>query len=379
MKKPLPPPPLSLYIHIPWCVKKCPYCDFNSHAAKESIPESFYIGQLLKDLALDMEFIQDREIMSIFIGGGTPSLFSAQAIEKLLNHLSKNLKLANNIEITLEANPGTIEAVKFKDFYNAGINRLSIGIQSFQDEKLKVLGRIHDADQAMHAIEIAHQSGFCNINLDLMFGLPNQTLEDALYDLQTAIDFKPQHISWYQLTLEPNTLFYSKPPPLPIDEKIFDMQLQGQVLLAQNNYLQYEVSAYSKKDFPCKHNLNYWQFGDYLGMGAGAHGKITMNGQIIRTIKQRHPKDYLAADKFIMEKRIVEQKDIAFEYMLNALRLNQPVSFDHYTARTGMSVSDIQKKLDLALSKGLIECNECSFTTTTLGKRFLNDLVEVFL
>lgn len=372
--------PLSLYIHIPWCIKKCPYCDFNSHAVKNEIPEFQYINQLLLDLENDLHLVAGREIKSIFIGGGTPSLFSATSLEKLLSELKVKLNFSQTIEITLEANPGTFETQRFKDFYAIGINRLSIGIQSFQNEKLKLLGRIHDAEQSKQAVEIAQQAGFNNINLDLMFGLPEQTLKDAMLDLNTAIQFQTSHLSWYQLTLEPNTYFYSHPPTLPIEEAIWKMQLSGQDLLAKNNYLQYEVSAYSKYNLQCSHNLNYWQFGDYLGIGAGAHSKMTFNNQIIRKIKIKHPNAYLLAkNNFIAEEKIVPEKEIPFEFMLNALRLNQVIPVQLFTERTGLQSQKLESMLIAAANKKLISYNKNTIITTSLGKRFLNDLVQLFL
>lgn len=372
--------PLSLYIHIPWCIKKCPYCDFNSHAVKNEIPEFQYINQLLLDLENDLHLVAGREIKSIFIGGGTPSLFSATSLEKLLSELKIKLNFSQTIEITLEANPGTFETQRFKDFYAIGINRLSIGIQSFQNEKLKLLGRIHDAEQSKQAVEIAQQAGFNNINLDLMFGLPEQTLKDAMLDLNTAIQFQTSHLSWYQLTLEPNTYFYSHPPTLPIEDAIWKMQLSGQDLLAKNNYFQYEVSAYSKYNLQCSHNLNYWKFGDYLGIGAGAHSKMTFNNQIIRKIKIKHPNAYLLAkNNFIAEEKIVPEKEIPFEFMLNALRLNQVIPVELFTERTGLQSQKLESMLIAAANKKLISYNKNTIITTSLGKRFLNDLVQLFL
>ncbi|MFT4862825.1 MAG: putative oxygen-independent coproporphyrinogen III oxidase, partial [Pseudohongiellaceae bacterium] len=290
-------PPLGLYIHIPWCVRKCPYCDFNSHEAKTDIPEYSYVSKLLADFDHDYKFVQGRTIKSIFIGGGTPSLFSAQAFSRILDHLHKTAALAPGLEITLEANPGTAEANKFRGFFDAGINRLSIGVQSFSETNLKLLGRIHDGDQAKAAINIAVAAGFSNFNLDLMHGLPDQSEADALADLETAVGFKPNHLSWYQLTIEPNTAFYSKPPRLPSDDVLGDIQLAGEALLSSHGYDHYEVSAFSKPEFPSTHNLNYWRFGDYIGIGAGAHGKLTLtDGSIVRLRKHKQPKHYLAND-----------------------------------------------------------------------------------
>ena len=288
-------PPLSLYIHVPWCVRKCPYCDFNSHESKGELPEQQYIETLLEDLKADSSYIQGRKIHSIFIGGGTPSLFSAEAYQRLFEEIQTLVPFADNIEITLEANPGTVEQGRFAEYRRIGINRLSIGIQSFDAEKLEALGRIHSNDEAIHAAEQAREAGFDNFNLDLMFGLPEQSTREALNDLKTAITLKPAHISWYQLTLEPNTVFHRYPPALPEDDLIFTMQETGQALLASHGYQHYETSAYTKEGHACQHNLNYWRFGDYLGIGAGAHGKITLpeQNQIIRTRKSRQPDHYL--------------------------------------------------------------------------------------
>ncbi len=293
------PIPLALYIHIPWCIRKCPYCDFNSHAVKEAIPEESYLQALIRDLEADLDQIPLRPIQSIFIGGGTPSLFSPDALAALLEAIAARVALARSLEVTLEANPGTVEQTRFVGFRQAGINRLSLGIQSFQPEKLKVLGRIHDDQEAVQAVMAAKQAGFENFNLDLMFGLPNQSLEDALFDLNTALSLKPTHLSWYQLTIEPNTLFYHRKPPLPADDDIWEIQHHGQALLASHGFHQYEISAYSQFGFQSRHNLNYWEFGDYLGIGAGAHAKITNphNHTITRFWKTKHPKEYLNPDK----------------------------------------------------------------------------------
>lgn len=375
-------PPLSLYIHFPWCIRKCPYCDFNSHNLKQELPEQAYIAVLLADLQADLPLIKGREIISIFMGGGTPSLFSPEALSYLLQELSQLVKLSETIEITLEANPGTVEQSRFLGYRQAGINRLSLGIQSFQDKKLKALGRIHDSQAAIKAVNSARQAGFTNFNLDLMFGLPEQSVADALSDLQTAIELQPTHLSWYQLTLEPNTLFYHQPPQLPPDENIWDIQQQGQQLLANAGYRQYEVSAYSLPDFPCRHNRNYWEFGDYLGIGAGAHGKITDNntGKIIRTLKAKHPKDYLATHSATLTNQTpIHTADLAFEFMLNALRLKQPISYQLFEARTGMSATQLKQPLQNARNQNLIELTPDGFAVTEHGWHFLNDLTALFL
>ena len=373
--------PLSLYIHIPWCIKKCPYCDFNSHNLKADIPEVEYTKKLLEDLAQDILLTKNRPIQSIFFGGGTPSLFSANAIGSILTQVSKLVTFTDDIEITLEANPGTIDVRHFADYRKAGINRLSIGIQSFEQQQLQNLGRIHDDQQAINAIQIARDAGFNNINLDLMFGLSNQTIPDALKDLQTAIKLAPEHISWYQLTLEPNTVFYKYPPPLPPDDYIADMQLQGQSLLADNNYQQYEISAYAQPNKQCRHNINYWQFGDYIGIGAGAHGKITevKSGKILRTQKYKFPQAYLNKAHVCQSDAYLNQQDIIFEFMLNALRLYQDIEFDLFTARTGLTSNLLMPILIKARQQGFIEYSKTKLMILEHGRIYLNDLIALFL
>jgi len=379
--------PLSLYIHIPWCVQKCPYCDFNSHALKDRLPETAYIKALIEDLRQDIAMfpIQDRAIHTIFIGGGTPSLFSAEAIFQLLQAIAQQIPIAADAEITLEANPGTIEQDSFAGFKQAGINRLSIGIQSFQAEKLKALGRIHDAEEAIRAVERAHHAGFDNFNIDLMHGLPNQSAEDALYDLSTACALRPTHLSWYQLTLEPNTAFHHRPPQLPLDETLADIQQAGQSYLATQGFYPYEISAYTTRTEPdrrARHNLNYWLFGDYLAIGAGAHGKITdtHTQAITRYWKTRHPKAYLYADTpFLAEKKIITADEIPLEFMMNVLRVYQPISTALFEARTGVRIDQMASRLEKAKSKGLLQWNAEWIETTDLGKRYLNDLLEIFL
>ncbi len=377
-------PSLSLYIHFPWCVRKCPYCDFNSHALKEDLPEKNYIETLINDLEQDLLLVNQakRTIRSIFLGGGTPSLFSATALAFLFEELKKRLQFADDIEITLEANPGTVEYQRFADYRAIGINRLSIGIQSFQQEKLKALGRIHNSQEAIKAAETAHQTGFTNFNLDLMHGLPGQTLQEAIDDIAIAMDLAPTHISWYQLTLEPNTLFHKFPPALPDEELIWDMQDKCKELLAQRGYQQYEISAYSQPQRSCCHNVNYWKFGDYLGIGAGAHSKITNVNQqtITRSWKHKNPKDYLIANNsFIAETKIIAPSELPFEFMLNALRLHQPISVKLFEERTGLALSDIAINLQQAKQKELLDWNEHTITPTELGKRFYNDLVALFM
>jgi oxygen-independent coproporphyrinogen-3 oxidase len=374
-------PPLSLYIHIPWCVRKCPYCDFNSHAAA-TIPEQEYIRCLTADLEEDLPLVQGRQLQSIFFGGGTPSLFSGQAIGEILGHVEKHIPFSPDIEITLEANPGTVEQNKFHDFKAAGINRLSIGVQSFQQRHLQKLGRIHSANEAIKAAESAIKAGLDNFNLDLMHGLPEQSPQQALADLQQAIDLNPQHLSWYQLTIETNTEFYSNPPPLPADETLADIQDAGEQLLAQHGFGQYEVSAYSQAGKQCRHNLNYWQFGDYLGIGAGAHGKITdlQNRQVIRNQKTRNPKDYMDPDKkTCSSKRVLSAEDISFEFMMFGLRLNQGINKKLFSERTGQSFSTIKASVDQLCAQKLLSEQPQTITTTELGRRYLNEVVEKFL
>lgn len=379
--------PLSLYIHIPWCLQKCPYCDFNSHALKGALPEIAYVNALIEDLAQDIVTfsVQDRPIQSIFIGGGTPSLFSADAIEKLLQAIQKQCRFASNIEITLEANPGTVEQGLFADFKQVGINRLSIGIQSFQAEKLKSLGRIHNAAEAIRAVETAHQAGFENFNLDLMYGLPNQTMADALFDLKTALSLNPTHLSWYQLTLEPNTAFYHRPPVLPVIDELVEIQIAGQSYLAEQGFYPYEISAYTTHSQPDRrsvHNLNYWLFGDYLAIGAGAHGKITdlKTDRIMRYWKTRHPKDYLDPNTaFLAGQKIISPLEIPLEFMMNTLRLYQLIPLELFKERTGLSIDCISSQLNQAKSGGLLDWDEWHIKTTDLGKRYLNDLLQLFL
>ncbi len=379
-------PPLSLYIHIPWCIKKCPYCDFNSHGIKNSlgeIPEQHYIQRLLEDLAQEVPFVWGRRLHSIFIGGGTPSLFSAEAIDTLISGVRALIPFENDIEITMEANPGTFEAEKFLGFNQAGVNRLSIGVQSFNNQHLEILGRVHNPEQAIAAAKFAHKAGFNSFNLDLMHGLPQQTTEQALSDLQTAIDLKPQHISWYQLTLEPNTHFYQKPPKLPQDETLWDIQEAGQKLLADNGYWQYEISAYSKDiKLQSRHNLNYWQFGDYIGIGAGAHGKLTRLdlNEIHRTTKKRHPKDYLTQGwQQVASRSVIPKDELPFEFMLNALRLREGVPANIYSQRTGLLLQDIQAIVSEAKSDGLLNDVSDWITPTEKGSLFLNELLEQFI
>lgn len=372
---------IALYIHIPWCVRKCPYCDFNSHQRNSSLPEDAYVDALLADLAQDLErFNIERPLASIFIGGGTPSLFSASAINKLLSGIDQRWGIPGQAEITLEANPGTVEQQHIADYYKAGINRLSIGVQSFNDAHLARLGRIHSSDEASKALQTARDAGFDNINLDLMFGLPEQSIEQGLSDLQQAIELAPEHLSWYQLTLEPNTVFYKKPPTLPNADHIADLQELGQALLSKAHYSQYEISAYSKAQKQCQHNRNYWEFGDYLGIGAGAHGKITQaNGSVVRTRKKQQPSSYLNADDVVATSTPIAEEQLPFEYMLNALRLNAPIDIRAFKQRTQQPINSIKVTLTKARQIGLITIEKNMINKTALGENFINDLLTLFL
>tara|TARA_B110000908_G_scaffold31259_1_gene37209 strand:- start:444 stop:1580 length:1137 start_codon:yes stop_codon:yes gene_type:complete len=374
-------PPLSLYIHIPWCVKKCPYCDFNSHVAKDNIPEQEYVDTLIEDLKADLPWVQGRKLHSIFIGGGTPSLFSGSAIEAILVAAEALIGFQSDIEITLEANPGTFEQNKFADFHRAGINRLSIGVQSFDDSHLSRLGRIHDSSQALRAISAAQSAGFDNFNIDLMHGLPDQTITQAKNDLRLAIDTGAMHISWYQLTIEPNTEFFSRPPRLPVDDRLADIQQAGMSMLQENQFEQYEVSAFALDGKRAVHNMNYWQFGDYLGIGAGAHGKITIpeQSQVIRTAKTRQPDHYLArVGDALITKKVIAIDEIALEFMMNGLRLKEGVPATYFSQRTGISDDSIKMVVSRLQSQGLLEQDSSHYRTTRLGYQFLNSLLERF-
>ena len=377
-------PPLSLYVHLPWCVKKCPYCDFNSHETASLTEEDAYIEAVIRDVETELPRIWGRTISSVFIGGGTPSLFSADAIEKLMSALRARLNIHPEREITMEANPGTAEAEKFKAYRQAGINRLSIGIQSFNDGHLKSLGRIHNSKEALRAIDLAKSAGFENINLDLMFALPEQSIDDALDDLKVAVEQIPTHISWYQLTIEPNTVFYSKPPKIPNDDDSFLMQEQGQAYLENNGYMQYEISAYAKDKATSLHNLNYWQFGDYLGIGAGAHGKITnvAQGKIERFVRHKIPKRYIelaGSDTVITETKTLNRNDLPLEFMMNAMRLKSGIDLSLFLQRTALPLKSIEKNLSLAAEAGLLDWQLDNIKPTQFGQRYLNDLLEMFV
>ncbi len=381
-------PPLALYIHFPWCEKKCPYCDFNSHQVKDpntkgpGFDEPRYIKALITDLETELPRIWGRQVHSIFIGGGTPSLLSPQGMDDLLSAIRARINLEPDCEITMEANPGSVEAEKFAAFAKSGINRVSLGIQSFQDAQLKALGRIHSGAEAKQAIAIA-MDHFQSVNLDLMYGLPNQSLEAAKADIQTALSFNTPHLSLYNLTLEPNTYFASFPPKLPSEDDIDAIFEQNLALLEAAGYQRYEVSAYAKKDQECKHNLNYWRFGDYIGIGAGAHGKISFPDKITRQVRERHPETYMQAietqGNALIEARDISAKDLPFEFMLNTLRLTAGVDTNTFGERTGLPLSVIAKNLDEASKKGLLDINPSKLKATEQGLRYLNNLQEIFL
>ena len=374
-------PPLSLYVHIPWCVRKCPYCDFNSHAQRDELPEAAYIQCLLDDLKSEQALAQGRSIGTIFIGGGTPSLFSADSFKTLLQGIHQIVPIAQDAEITLEANPGTFEQDKFVGYREAGINRLSIGVQSFNDQHLAKLGRIHTSSNAMQAANLAREL-FPKLNLDLMHGLPDQELSSSLNDLEQAIALEPDHLSWYQLTIEPNTEFHVRPPILPVDDTLWDIQEQGLALINQAGYSQYEISAYAKSiDSRARHNLNYWMFGDYLGIGAGAHGKITLpeKNQIIRRWKQKQPKAYMNADTRLTGENVIARDELPFEFMMNALRLYYGVDLDLFTARTGVPLAEIKSALTLAKEQKLLTNSTTKLCPSDRGRFFLNDLLSIFI
>ena len=382
-------PPLALYIHFPWCEKKCPYCDFNSHQIKDpssslkgGFDEQRYINALIADLETELPNIWGRQVHSIFIGGGTPSLLSAEGMDQLLCAIRARIPLEPGAEITMEANPGSVETEKFAGFAKAGVNRVSLGIQSFQDQQLKALGRIHNGTEAKRAIQIALDH-FKSVNIDLMYGLPNQSLEAAKADIETALSFKTPHLSLYNLTLEPNTYFANFPPKLPSDDEIDSIFEQNLDLLTKAGYKRYEVSAYAKKDQECKHNLNYWRFGDYIGIGAGAHGKISYPGKITRQVRERHPETYMQAietkGNALIESREITSKDLPFEFMLNSLRLTDGVDTHTFSERTGLPLSVISKGLETASKKGLLDENPSKLKATELGLRYLNNLQEIFL
>ena len=375
------PPPLSLYIHIPWCVKKCPYCDFNSHESRTEIPEKRYVAALIADLEQSVPRVYGRKIQSVFFGGGTPSLFSADSIDEILSAVRMLTPLDYGAEITLEANPGTVDTAHFLGYKQAGVNRVSLGIQSFNADYLKALGRIHDDKQAIHAAELALTT-FELVNLDVMYGLPNQSLEHALQDARQAASLNPDHLSFYHLTLEPNTPFHRTPPSLPSDDVSADMQEQIEALLAENGYEHYETSAFCKPNNQARHNLNYWQFGDYLGIGAGAHSKLSFHDKITRETRQKHPKAFMEgaeAGNATDNTWVIEQADLGFEFMMNALRLTGGFETKLFSERTGMPVQSMSMRFAEASKKGLITQNTQTIQPTLVGQRYLNDLLELFL
>ena len=374
-------PPLSLYVHIPWCVRKCPYCDFNSHAAPDVLPEDAYVEALITDLESALPSIWGRKVSTMFIGGGTPSLFSAAAIDRLLAAVRARVQLSPDAEITLEANPGTFEREKFAGFYAAGINRLSLGIQSFDDRCLRALGRIHGTEEARRAAEAALMI-FGNVNFDLMFALPEQTPADAASDVAAALAFAPPHLSFYHLTLEPNTLFHRHPPPLPDDETAADIEDAMCAALDRAGYVHYETSAHAKPGYECRHNVNYWRFGDYLGIGAGAHSKLSFADRIVRQLRFKQPKQYLervARGDALQENMEITRRDLPFEFMLNALRLTDGVPAGLFAERTGMPLSIAARPIAEATRRGLLDPDPTVLRPTPLGRRFLNDLQSLFL
>lgn len=377
----LPAPPLSLYIHVPWCVRKCPYCDFNSHAQQGELPEQAYREALLQDLTQDLHYARERPLQSIFIGGGTPSLFGANTYARLLDDIRQRLPFAPDIEITLEANPGTFEQERFAAYRAAGINRLSIGVQSFDSAHLQTLGRIHGREEALRAATIARAAGFDNFNLDLMFGLPGQSREQALDDLRTALACAPTHLSWYQLTIEPNTEFFSRPPTLPLDDQVAAMQEAGIALLAAQGFDRYEISAYSRPGKRARHNLNYWQFGDYLGIGAGAHGKLSLaDGRILRTRKTRMPAHYLdPARHFTAAVQPIPAVELPLEFMMNALRLSAGVDNALFLARTGLALEPLAPILQTLRERRLLASAPTSLRPTPLGLQHLNEILLAFM
>jgi len=378
-------PPLALYVHMPWCVRKCPYCDFNSHPLKSDRPDAGYIDALIRDFESELPLIGARAIETVFFGGGTPSLFAPEQIARLLEALRARAGFAQDAEITLEANPGTIERGRFAGYRDAGVNRVSLGAQSFSGEALGVLGRIHTPDDTRRAVAELGEAGIDNFNLDLMYALPNQSVDGALADVEAACALAPLHISHYQLTLEPGTAFHARPPALPDEDAAYLMQTECQSLLARRGYVQYEVSAYARAGALCRHNLNYWRFGDYVGIGAGAHGKVSleMPERIVRTTKPLHPREYLrrveAGGAPIGEREFIEDRQLPFEFMLNALRLREGFGGADFEARTGLELARAAPALAQAVRRGLLEMSADRWRPTELGRRFLNDLMAGFL
>ena len=377
-------PPLSLYIHLPWCVRKCPYCDFNSHRQPADQSYSKYIDALLADLRFESASVEGRALVSIFIGGGTPSLFPADEVKRLLDAVSSLIACSDGMEVTLEANPGTLEAGRYADYRKAGINRLSIGVQSFSEKALQRLGRIHGLKEAIQAFHQAREAGFDNINLDLMYGLPAQTVAEAMFDVESAVGLAPEHISYYQLTIEPNTRFAATPPRLPSEEQLWDIQQKGQAMLAAAGYRQYEISAYSRANRQCRHNNNYWNFGDYLGIGAGAHGKISDRTaqRIRRRSRIRGPEAYMAAagsPAALSGNHLLSEADLVVEFMMNLLRLSSGFTETLFQDRTGLSYGRINPTLLQAQKRGLLRLQGTTILPTALGHRYLNDLLALFV
>jgi len=374
-------PPLALYVHLPWCVRKCPYCDFNSHEARGALPEQEYVDALIADLESSLPSVWGRRVHSVFFGGGTPSLFSARSIDLLLAAIRARLPLEPDAEITLEANPGTVEADKFRGFRAAGVNRLSIGIQSFNPKHLAALGRIHDEREAHYAVEVAH-AHFENFNLDLMYALPEQSLEEAERDLATALAADPPHLSFYHLTIEPNTVFFTRPPRVPDEDTSAEIGDRGERRLVEAGYEHYETSAYARAGRACRHNLNYWRFGDYLGIGAGAHAKISFADRIVREVRARTPAEYMrrvATGEHVVERRELDRSDLPFEFMMNALRVAEGFPVALFAERTGLPITAAERALARAEARGLLARDHERIRPTALGRRYLNDLLGLFL
>ncbi len=377
----LVPPPLALYVHLPWCVRKCPYCDFNSYAVREALPETAYLDALGRDLEAQSVDVRGRPVISVFFGGGTPSLFAPESIGRVLQKARAHFAVADDAEVTLEANPGTVERGRFAEYRQAGVNRVSLGAQSFDARQLERLGRIHSPQETIRAAAELHAAGLTNFNLDLMYALPGQTVADAASDVEQALALKPAHLSHYQLTLEPGTQFAANPPVLPEDDVAADMLNACQERLADAGFSQYEVSAYARAGRECRHNLNYWSFGDYVGAGAGAHGKLTDagSGKIVRTVQQREPRRYQAASPNALTRQTVARRDLPFEFMMNALRLTRGFPEALLTERTGLELDEVRPKLDALQSRGLVEIAAGTCKPTPFGVRFLNEMLLEFL
>lgn len=379
----VPSRPLSLYVHLPWCLHKCPYCDFNSYRAAGAVPEHRYVDALLRDLDAEADLVAGRPIESVFIGGGTPSLFAGSAIARLLEGVRARVDVADDAEITLEANPGASDAARFAAYRRAGVTRLSIGVQSFRTTQLRALGRVHDEHDAERAVRAAHAAGFDNVNVDLMYGLPGDSVAGAIGDVERAVALEPSHVSWYQLTLEPHTAFHRRPPPLPPEDVLLEIETRCRALLASAGYERYEVSAYARSGYRCRHNLNYWRFGDYIGIGAGAHGKVTApDGAVVRRAKTRNPRTYMevaGTDAAVRIERITAPSDIVLEFMMNALRLADGVAVDEFEASTGQRVGSIEAPLAAAIDRGWIERDGSRIRPTPRGYALLNEVLALFV